>query len=112
MKRASDQDADSRLREAIGKHLMRCGEDVDASEVTVAVKAGVVTLHGAVPEDRMKHAIEEIVRACASVEAIDNRIRVTYGEHHDVHAERTVDAEETPVVSIGTTTGSGISPKA
>lgn len=106
MKRAWDQDIDARLREDIGEQLMRCGEDVDASEVTVAVKAGVVTLHGAVPEDRMKHAIEEIVRACAGVEAIDNHIRVTYGEHHAVHAERAGDAEETPVVSIGTTTGS------
>lgn len=93
--------SDERLHEDICEQLMRRGDDIDASEVTVEVKEGVVTLQGAVPERRMKHAIEDIVDDCMGVKDIDNRIRVTYGEHRTVHAERAGRSDET-ALSIGT----------
>jgi len=99
-----DRRSDERLREDICEQLMRRGDDVDASEVTVEVKEGIVTLQGAVPERRMKHAIEDIVDDCTGVKDIDNRLRVTYGEHRTVHAERARGNDET-ALSIGTQGG-------
>lgn len=91
--------SDERVREDICEQLMR-RDDIDASEVTVEVKEGMVTLQGAVPERRMKHAIEDVVDASMGVHDIDNRIRVTYGEHHAVHAEHAPRADQA-ALSIG-----------
>lgn len=50
--------------------------ELDASDVTVSVAGGQVTLEGTVPELRMKHCIEDLVDACPGVQDIENRIRV------------------------------------
>jgi len=99
--------SDERLREDICERLI-WNDDIDASEVSVEVRSGIVVLEGAVPERKMKHAIEDLADACLGVKEIENRIRVTYGEHHAVHA----DAKRAPSgarVSVGTPSGSGIS---
>jgi len=67
--------ADERIREDIAEQLIRRG-DVDASEVSVQVQAGTVSLEGEVPERYMKYAIEDLAAACAGVEEVENRIRV------------------------------------
>lgn len=89
------QRSDERLKEDICERLMWRGEHIDVSEVSIDVKEGNVTLEGAVPERRMKHAIEDIVDECMGVKEIENRIRVTYGEHRHVHAERPNEARDT-----------------
>jgi hypothetical protein len=66
------------LQEDISERLMADGY-IDASEVTVAVKEGKVTLEGTVGERRMKHRIEDLVDECMGVKDIDNRIRVVHG---------------------------------
>jgi osmotically-inducible protein OsmY len=77
---------DERIREEICERLSRpfgrfdaselADERLDASDVTVTVDGGKVTLEGTVPERRMKHYIEDLVDACPGVQDIDNRIRV------------------------------------
>jgi hypothetical protein len=56
---------------------------VDASEVTIEVKNGNVTLEGTVTERRMKHEIEDIAESCMGVKDIDNKIRVSRGDSSD-----------------------------
>ncbi|MDB5904552.1 MAG: hypothetical protein JWM26_3430 [Betaproteobacteria bacterium] len=69
---------DERIREDLCESLM-AATHLDASEVTVDVREGNVTLEGIVPERRMKHAIEDIAAAVRGVFDVVNRIRVVRG---------------------------------
>ena len=99
--------SDEQLREDICDQLRR-NDDIDASEVSVEVKSGIVVIEGAVPERKMKHLIEDVVGACLGVKAIENNIRVTYGEHHAVHAEANRESSGARA-SLGTPSGVGVS---
>lgn len=66
---------DERIREDVCERLWDA-DDVDASDVSVAVKDGVVTLSGNVEQRRTKHRIEDIVDDCGGVKDIRNDIRV------------------------------------
>lgn len=69
------QRADHRIREDICERLT---EDpyVDASEISVEVTEGKVTLQGLVYNRVMKHRAEDIVADCTGVKDIDNRLRL------------------------------------
>lgn len=67
--------SDERLREAICERLMD-DPDIDAREITVEVKDGVVTLEGHVDNRLSKHIIEDLVDACGGVRDIRNLIAV------------------------------------
>jgi len=69
------QRSDERIREDVCERLWH-EPHVDVSEVTVEVKAGVVTLEGTVPYRQMKHSIEDIAASCRGVVDVENRIRV------------------------------------
>lgn len=51
-------------------------DDIDASEIHVEVRDGVVTLTGTVPHRQMKHRAEDLAERCGGVTDIENRIRV------------------------------------
>lgn len=51
-------------------------DDVDSSEVTVAVHEGEVTLDGSVPERCMRYLIEDLAAGHPAVRDVDNRISV------------------------------------
>jgi hypothetical protein len=70
--------SDERLKELICERL---SDDprIDASDVTVDVTGGRVSLSGEVDSRRSKHLLEDIVDACG-VESIDNRLRIA-GRH-------------------------------
>jgi hypothetical protein len=70
--------SDERIREDLCEALM-AQTHLDASEVTVDVREGNVTLEGIVPERRMKHTIEDIAAAIRGVFDVVNRIRVVRG---------------------------------
>jgi osmotically-inducible protein OsmY len=70
--------SDERLKEDISERIMQ-RHDIDASEVTVEVQNGKVTLEGTVSDRRMKHALEDLADACPGVEDVDNRVRVSRG---------------------------------
>jgi hypothetical protein len=69
---------DERIREDLCELLM-AQTHLDASEVSVDVREGNVTLEGIVPDRRMKHAIEDIAAAVRGVFDVVNRIRVVRG---------------------------------
>lgn len=68
--------SDERIREIICERLTDDAY-VDASDVTVEVKNGEVTLSGSVRDRRMKHRIEDIADDCVRGKDIHNQVRVT-----------------------------------
>lgn len=69
--------SDERINEDLYTHLVR-RTHIDASDVSINVNDGKVTLDGSVPERRMKHAIEDIAAACPGVTDVANHIRVSH----------------------------------
>ena len=67
--------SDERIQEDISERLWDA-DDVDASDVTVEVKDGEVTLRGNVERRGTKHRIEDIADGCGGVKDIHNEIRV------------------------------------
>lgn len=67
--------SDERIREDICERL---SEDpgVDASDVSVSVQAGIVTLEGGVGSRAQKRRAEDIADACSGVRDIHNRLAV------------------------------------
>lgn len=68
--------SDERLTEEINERLTD-DDDLDASEITVRVASGKVTLEGSVDQRWMKHRAEDIADACSGVKEVDNRIQVS-----------------------------------
>jgi len=67
--------SDDRLKELICEHLTE-HHDIDASEVSVEVNKGEVTLSGQVCDRNTRHQIENLVDACGGVKEIHNNLRV------------------------------------
>ena len=70
--------SDDRIKEDLCERLT---EDhlVDASDITVEVRQGVVTLTGAVDSRQLKHRIEDLVEDSLGVKDIENRLTVRNG---------------------------------
>lgn len=67
--------SDAELYEDICEALL-ARDDVDSSDVTVAVREGEVTLEGSVPERSMRYLIEDVAAGHPVVRDVANRIRV------------------------------------
>ena len=67
--------SDDRIREDLNEQLMDA-DDVDASDVSIEVKDGVVTLSGSVEQRWIKHRIEDMADDCNGVKDVRNEIRV------------------------------------
>jgi hypothetical protein len=65
--------SDSRIQEDAHEALTR-DHDIDASEIEVSVKDGVITLSGAVPERKMKRLAEDCVETISGVIDVRNEI--------------------------------------
>lgn len=63
------------LYEDICEALLR-RDDVDSSDVTVAVREGEVTLDGSVPQRSMRYLIEDLAAGHPTVRDVANRIKV------------------------------------
>ena len=74
--------SDERIKEDLCERLMHSAH-IDASEVTLEVKDGNVSLEGTVPERRMKHAIEDMADACSGVNDVENKLRVSQAGSQD-----------------------------
>ena len=74
------QRSDERVREDLCERLMDAA-DVDASEISVEVSSGEVTLAGSVPDRRMKREAEDIAEDVMGVKQVHNALRVTPAEH-------------------------------
>ncbi|HSX62511.1 MAG TPA: BON domain-containing protein [Tahibacter sp.] len=67
--------SDERLREDISERLT-ADPQIDASEITVEVHDGHVTLTGSVDRRQTRYRVEDLVDACSGVRDIDNRLGV------------------------------------
>jgi osmotically-inducible protein OsmY len=67
--------SDERLKEIICEALTDAPH-IDASEISVDVKKGEVTLSGTVEDRRAKHAAEDLIEQCAGVNEIQNQLRI------------------------------------
>lgn len=70
--------SDERIYEDVCEALTD-DEAVDASDVEVAVQAGVVVLNGSVPDRRMKALAEGIAYGCRGVRDVQNELRIEAG---------------------------------
>jgi osmotically-inducible protein OsmY len=68
--------ADTRIQDDIAERLMSGVDDIDASEVTINVADGAVTLEGSVPERWMKFALDDIAESVLGVREVQNNLRV------------------------------------
>jgi len=76
----SETQTDRTIREEIMDVFTR-DESIDASDVTVRVQDGVVTLSGSVLELRMKRSIEDAVQSVPGVDEVVNCLLVTPSKH-------------------------------
>lgn len=67
--------SDERIWEDVNERLEQHGE-IDASEVTVRVSAGEVTLEGAVDDRSTKRLAEDVAESVRGVRDVHNRLRV------------------------------------
>lgn len=66
--------SDDRIREDVCDRLSD-DDIVDASEISVQVKDGEVTLEGSVTDRHMKHRAEDIIEEVSGVREVNNRLR-------------------------------------
>lgn len=67
--------SDERIREDLSEQLTS-HDDIDASDIDITVKDGVVSLAGSVEQRRVKYAIEDMAERCRGVKDVDNRLTV------------------------------------
>jgi len=67
--------SDERIKEQVSERLEEHGE-VDASEITVSVNEGEVTLEGTIADRSMKRMAEELVEDSPGVKQVHNRLRI------------------------------------
>lgn len=70
--------SDERITEELNERLTD-DADIDASDITVRVSDGLVTLEGTVGDRWMKHRAEDIADSCSGVKDVSNTIRVVPG---------------------------------
>jgi hypothetical protein len=70
--------SDDRIREDVCDRLS-ADDELDASDITVTVNAGEVTLEGTVPDRRSKHRAEDLSDSVAGVTDVHNRLRAQKG---------------------------------
>jgi osmotically-inducible protein OsmY len=67
--------SDERITEDINEDLTQ-HPDIDASNISVEVQNGEVTLKGTVPDREMKRRAEDIAESCSGVKDVQNQLRV------------------------------------
>lgn len=67
--------SDDRIRDDVCERLTD-DAGIDASNITIDVNQGAVTLSGTVPERHMRYAAEDLVDDALGVESINNQLRV------------------------------------
>jgi hypothetical protein len=73
------QRSDERIREEVSDRLTD-DDRIDASEISVQVRAGEVTLSGTVADREQKRRAEDLVESVSGVKETINNIRVTKGQ--------------------------------
>jgi osmotically-inducible protein OsmY len=98
--------SDDRIREDINEQLMDA-DDIDASDVSVEVKDGVVTLSGSVEQRWLKHRIEDMADNCNGVKDVRNEIRVQSRSDWPYDKQQVTGGLGSTATSQGTSATSG-----
>lgn len=93
--------SDDRIKEDVCDRLSM-DDDVDASDITVTVRNGEVTLDGSVETRRMKHRAEDIAEDVSGVTDIHNNVRVVKGLLNEVVDRVTGNEREQHFANSGT----------
>lgn len=97
--------SDERITEELNERLTD-DSDIDASDITVRVSNGMVTLEGTVEDRWMKHRAEDIADSCSGVKDVTNSIRVvSRNERGGEYAGSLGGTSESDTSSTGRTTG-------
>jgi osmotically-inducible protein OsmY len=67
--------ADRQLADDLRSRLLQAGH-VDATDITLDVRAGIVLLEGSVSDPALKRAAEDLMRGAIGVRGVENRLRV------------------------------------
>jgi len=94
--------SDERIREDVSDRLSD-DDEVDASDITVTVKDGEVTLEGTVKVRREKHRAEDIADAVRGVNDVHNRLTVQKSFFQEV-GDKIRGREEAPTGHAGSGT--------
>lgn len=92
--------SDERITEDLNEKLAQ-DDMIDASDITVTVENGEVTLEGTVEQRWLKHRAEDLAERCSGVKDVENRIRVK--------REGQDDKQKTELSSSGGKSSSGAS---
>lgn len=74
--------SDERIKEDICERLSE-DPQIDASDISVSVQSGVVTLEGNIENRRQKYRVEDLSDACSGVKDVQNRLTIARGERSD-----------------------------
>lgn len=94
---------DARIREDVCDRLS-WDDEVDATDVTVTVKDGEVTLEGTVETRHMKRQAEDLAEAVAGVRDVHNQIRVRKPILTEIKEKLTGETREEHFANTGTKT--------
>jgi len=72
--------SDERIIEEVSEALTH-SHDVDATEIDVEVRRGIVTLRGSVPDSQMKRAAEELIENLYGVQDVRNDLTLSAKEN-------------------------------
>jgi BON domain-containing protein len=75
---------DERIREELCEVLTE-DDDIDASDISVEVRDGVVFLQGTVEERWVRHQVEDMAEACSGVRDVRNNLEVRPRETGPAH---------------------------
>lgn len=67
--------SDERIQEDLCERLTE-DDAVDASDISIEVQNGIVTLNGSVEQRWIKHRVEDLAEACSGVKDVVNHLRV------------------------------------
>jgi hypothetical protein len=92
--------SDERIREDVCDALT-WDPDIDASDVTVTVSSGEVTLSGEVDDRPAKRQAEDVIEGIAGVKDVHNQLRARRGFFASTRDEMTGRADETEETNVG-----------
>jgi BON domain len=102
---------DERIREDVCDRL-NWNDEIDATEITVSVANGEVTLEGSVESRHMKRLAEDVAEVIPGVTDVHNRLRVNKSVFAEVKEKLTGEEDHHHHANTGTKTRGPTSPEA
>lgn len=99
--------SDERIREEVSEALSAHG-DIDASEIEIEVKDGLITLTGTVESRQMKRLVEDTVESVSGVQDVKNELRLMSSiENTRIPSDSTTDGASSRSSSLAKSGAAG-----